>query len=164
MSDEPNVPRVNAVANPAIVASPILLPPSTNASGIIDSANIASMAPAAKDVVIPIVVGLVFDRTLYPSPAESVPINTAKTIGLVCIFYFFPFDLIPWDEAEPSGKFEMIIAIIKTKFTVPPKTKEIPRAIFSGILSITDLLIKLNPVPYCYYYPGHLYNEIFFYF
>jgi hypothetical protein len=31
---------------------------------IIDSANIASMAPAAKDVVIPIVVGLVLDRTL----------------------------------------------------------------------------------------------------
>jgi hypothetical protein len=60
----PNVPRVNGVAKPVTVASPILLPPCSNASGIIDSANIASMAPAAKDVVIPIIMGLVLDRTL----------------------------------------------------------------------------------------------------
>jgi hypothetical protein len=44
----PTLPSTNATANPAIVASPILLsPPSSNASGIIDSASITKIAPEA---------------------------------------------------------------------------------------------------------------------
>jgi hypothetical protein len=46
----PILPSINAIAKPAIAASPILLPPSSKASGIIDSANITRIAPAANDI------------------------------------------------------------------------------------------------------------------
>jgi hypothetical protein len=35
---------------------------------------------------------------------------------------------MPCVEAKPSGKFEIKIAAMRTMFTAPPVTKEIPRA------------------------------------
>src|ERR1043166_1770244 len=134
----PILPSINATAKPAIAASPILLPPSSKASGIIDSANITRIAPAANDITTDITKGLALDKTAKPIAVDIVPIITAIDHNPIMYFLFLPFDFIPSVEAKPSGKFDIKIAAIRTTFTVPPVTKEIPRAIFSGILSITE--------------------------
>jgi hypothetical protein len=41
-------------------------------------------------------------------------------------------------EAKPSGKFETKIATKRAIFIAPPVARVIPRAAFSGILSISD--------------------------
>jgi hypothetical protein len=41
------LPKINATIKPAIAAGPILLPSSSNASGIIDSGSITKIAPEA---------------------------------------------------------------------------------------------------------------------
>ena len=71
------LPSINAITNPIIVAIPIFIPPSSKASGIIDSANITNMAPAAKDNDVDIIKGLVFDSKLKPIGVDNVPIITA---------------------------------------------------------------------------------------
>jgi hypothetical protein len=58
----PNLPNTNAMVKPAIAASPILLPPSWKASGIMDSANITRIAPAANDIATDITSGLVISN------------------------------------------------------------------------------------------------------
>ena len=58
----PNLPNTNAMVKPAIAASPILLPPSSKASGIIDSASITRIAPAANEIAIDITNGLVLEK------------------------------------------------------------------------------------------------------
>ena len=141
----PNLPNTNAIAKPAIAASPILLPPSSKASGIIDSANITRIAPAANDIAMAITNGLALDRTAKPIAVDIVPIITAIDHNTSMYFLVLPFDFIPSVEANPSGKFEIKIAAIRTIFTPPPVTKEIPRAIFSGILSMTEPTSSDNP-------------------
>jgi hypothetical protein len=134
----PNLPNTNAIVKPAIVASPILLPPSSKASGIIDSASITRIAPAANDIATDITNGLALDRRANPIAVDIVPITTAIDHNISMYFLLLPLDLIPSVEANPSGKFEIKIAAIRTIFTAPPVTKEMPRAIFSGILSMTE--------------------------
>lgn len=124
LAQPPILLNINATAKPVIAASPILLLPSSKASGIIDSANITRIAPAANDIAIDIIAGLVFDKTAS------------------MYFLVRPFSFIPWVEAKPSGKFEMKIAAIRTIFTAPPLTSEIPRAMFSGMLSIIEPIIE----------------------
>jgi hypothetical protein len=41
-------------------------------------------------------------------------------------FVLLPFYFMPCVEAKPSGKFEIKIAAMRTIFTAPPVTKEIP--------------------------------------
>src|ERR687889_2769576 len=72
----PTLPRTNATANPAIVARPILLPPSSNASGIIDSASITRIAPDAYDKATDTRSLLTFANTEKPIAEEIVPIAT----------------------------------------------------------------------------------------
>src|ERR1043166_5125906 len=141
----PILPSINATAKPAIAASPILLPPSSKASGIIDSASITRIAPAANDIATDITNGLALDRTAKPIAVDIVPIITATDHSTSMYFLLLPFDFIPSVEANPSGKFEIKIAAMRTMFTAPPVTKEIPRAIFSGILSMTEPTSKDNP-------------------
>src|SRR5918912_4088892 len=124
---------------------PILLPPSSKASGIIDSASITRIAAAANDIAIDITNGLALERTANPIAVDIVPIITAIDHNTSMYFLLLPFDFMPSVEAKPSGKFEIKIAAMRTIFTAPPVTKEIPRAIFSGILSITEPTSKANP-------------------
>ena len=133
------------MTKPAIAARPILLPPSSKASGIIDSASMTSIAPAANDMAIDIIAGLVFDSTAKPIAVDIVPITTAIDHKKRIYFLLLPLAFIPCVEAKPSGKFEMNIAAISTTFTAPPVTREIPKAIFSGILSMIDPTSKDNP-------------------
>src|SRR5215211_293713 len=140
-----NFPNTKAITNPIIVAIPIFIPPSSYASGIIDSANITRIAPAAKDIAIDIINGVVFDKILKPITADIVDIKTAIDQRTIICLLLFPFVFIPTVDANPSGKLEIKIAAINTIFTVLPVTKEIPRAIFSGILSITDPTSNANP-------------------
>jgi hypothetical protein len=102
-------------------------------SGIIDSANITRIAPAANDIAIDITNGLVLDRTANPIAVEIVPIITLRDHSISMYFLLLPFDFMPSVEANPSGKFEIKIAAMRTIFTAPPVTKEILRAIFSGM-------------------------------
>ena len=141
----PNLPNTNATVKPAIAASPILLPPSLKASGILDSANITRIAPAANDIAIDITKGLALERTAKPIAVDIVPITTAIDHSISMYFLLLPFDFMPSVEAKPSGKFEIKIAAMRTIFTAPPVTKEMPRAIFSGMLSITDPTSNDNP-------------------
>jgi hypothetical protein len=91
-----NLPRIKAIANPAIVAIPtLLLPPSACASGIIDSASITSIAPAANDIAIDIVEGDVLDRKANPITDEIVPMTTATDHKETMYFLLLPLDLIP---------------------------------------------------------------------
>src|ERR671938_914547 len=141
----PNLPNTNAMIKPAIAASPILLPPSWKASGIMDSANITRIAPAANDIATDITNGLVLDKTANPIAVDTVPIITAIDHSISMYFLLLPFDFIPSVDANPSGKFEINIAAMRTILTAPPVTKEIPRAIFSGILSMTEPTNSDNP-------------------
>jgi hypothetical protein len=122
LAQPPILLNINATAKPVIAASPILLLPSSKASGIIDSANITRIAPAANDIAIDIIAGLVFDKTAKPIAVDIVPITTAIDHSASMYFLVRPFAFIPWVEAKPSGKFEMKIAAIRTIFTAPPVT------------------------------------------
>src|SRR3954467_5997913 len=100
-SQPPTLPSINAIAKPAIAASPILLPPSSKASGIIDSANITSIAPAAKDIATEITKGLALDKTAKPIAVDMVPIITAIDHNASTYFLLLPFAFIPSVEAKP---------------------------------------------------------------
>ena len=81
---------INAIAKPAMAASPILLPPSSNASGIIDSANITRIAPAANDIATDITKGLALDKTAKPIAVDMFLLSQLyKIIRLYTFFYFF---------------------------------------------------------------------------
>src|ERR687886_2648862 len=136
---------MNATVKPAMAASPILLPPSSKASGIIDSANITRIAPAANDIATDMANGLALERTAKPIAVDIVPTITAIDHIANTYFLLLPFDFMPSVEARPSGKFEIKIAAMRTIFTAPPVTKEIRRAIFSGMLSMTEPTSNANP-------------------
>jgi hypothetical protein len=91
----PILPSTNAITKPAIAASPILLPPSSKASGIIDSANITSIAPAANDIATDIAKGLALDKTAKPIAVDMVPIVTAIDHNTSMYFMLLPFDFMP---------------------------------------------------------------------
>ena len=102
----------------------LLLPPSACASGIIDSASIPSIAPAANDIAIEIVEGAVLDKKVNPITDEIVPMTTAIDHRETMYFLLLPLDFIPCAEDSPYGKFERKIAAISTMFTAPPVTKD----------------------------------------
>jgi hypothetical protein len=78
------------------VAIPILLlPPSACASGIIDSAIITSIAPAANDIAIEIVGGSVLDKKVNSITDEIVPVTTAIDHKATMYFLLLPLDFIP---------------------------------------------------------------------
>jgi hypothetical protein len=85
------VPKINAAINPAPVARPILIPPSSNASGIIDSASMTKIAPEAKDKAIDIISLLAFANTEKPMAEETVPM--AATTSHKSIIFVFLFQL-----------------------------------------------------------------------
>jgi hypothetical protein len=60
-----------ASANPSVVARPATAPPCSNASGIIVSASIVRIAPAANPCTIAIVAGGASPRSTNPSIDES---------------------------------------------------------------------------------------------
>jgi hypothetical protein len=85
------------------------------------------------------------ERTVKPIAVDIVPMITAIDHSMSMHFLLLPLDFMPSVEANPSGKFEIKIAAMRTIFTAPPVTKEIPRAIFSGILSMTEPTSNANP-------------------
>ena len=96
------------------------------------------IAPAANDKAIDSILGSVYDDTVKPIAEETVPTDTAsihkKSIDLLLL----PLDCIPSEDDSPSGKLEMKIAAKRTTSIYPPIANEIPSAIFSGMLSITE--------------------------
>jgi hypothetical protein len=96
----PNLPSTNATAKPAIAVSPILLPPSSKASGIIDSANIRRIAPAANDIATDITNRLALERTAKPIAVDIVHIITAMHHNTRCTFCFF--HLISYLQLKPN--------------------------------------------------------------
>jgi hypothetical protein len=67
----------------------------------------------------------------------------------------FPFDFMPSAEANPSGKSEIKIDTVNTVFTAPPVTRDIPRAMFYGMLSIIEPTSKDNPKLFAPNLPFH---------
>jgi len=137
---------MKAMPKPIIVAIPIFIPPSSYASGIMDSANITRMAPAANDMAIDTRDGSALESISKPIAVDAVPIATAIDHSPITYLRLLPLSNIPEEEAKPSGKLEMNIAAINTIFTTPPVTNDIPRAIFSGMLSITEPTNNAKPV------------------
>ena len=81
----------------------LLLPPSACASGIIDSASIPSISPAANDIAIEIVEGAVLDKKVNPITDEIVPMTTAIDHRETMYFLLLPLDFIPCAEIAPLG-------------------------------------------------------------
>ena len=139
-------PNIKASENPTITAIPILVaPPSSYATGIIDSASITRIAPAANDKAIASTEGSVYDDRIKPIAEEIVPINTAIIHKISIDLLLLPLDFIPSEDDSPYGKLEMKIATMRTRSTDPPIANEIPSAIFSGILSITEPTSMAKP-------------------
>ena len=111
-----------------------------------DSANMTKMAPAANDMAIDTIDGSALESISKPIAVDTVPATTAIDHNPSICLRFLPLCNIPEEEAKPSGKLEMNIAAIKTIFTTPPVTRDIPRAIFSGMLSITEPTNNAKPV------------------
>jgi hypothetical protein len=98
-------PNMKASENPAITAIPILVaPPSSYATGIIDSASITRIAPAANDKVIASTEGSVYDDKIKPIAEEIVPINTTTTHKISIDLLLLPLDFIPSEDDKSFWK------------------------------------------------------------
>jgi hypothetical protein len=74
-----------------------------------------------------------------------VPIKMAMDHNLSMYFLLSPEDFMSLVEANPSGRFDTKIATKNAILIAPPAARVIPRAAFSGILSITDPMNNDRP-------------------
>ena len=110
-----------------------------------DCANMTRMAPAANAIDIEITAGGALAKTVYPITDAKVPITVATDHNMSMYLLLIPEAFIWLVEPSASGRFETKIATRKAIFNAPPAASVIPRAAFSGILSITDPMNNVFP-------------------
>jgi hypothetical protein len=144
-------PNMKASENPTIIPRPtILAPPCSYTSGIMDSPSMTRIAPAANDKAIASTLGSKYEDSINSIAEEIVPKHTATVHKRSINFLLFPRDSIPSEDDSPSGKLEMKMAAKRIRSTDPPIANELPSAIFSGILSIsepTSMAVPETPFP-----------------
>src|SRR5262245_60037679 len=89
--------------------------------------------------------GLAFDSIPYPIVVAPVPMPIPIDHNARTYFVLIPLDFKSFVEARPSGKLETKIATRRAMFIAPPVARVIPRAAFSGILSIRDPINNDRP-------------------
>ncbi len=80
-----------------------------------------------------------------PTAVVMVPIAVATDHKMSMFLLLIPEAFNSLVKASASGRFETKIATRKAIFNAPPAASVIPRAAFSGILSITDPMNNAFP-------------------
>src|ERR1051326_6015388 len=121
--------NTKAAKNPSTVINPAKSWAASNASGIIVSASMARIAPAATAVVAAITSTEKLLKSTYPrydanAEMTAIAVHTPKTyFGERCAFF------IPDELDSASGMFEIKIAATVTALTAPPLIMLTPIAI-----------------------------------